>query len=109
MNKTSQDHQAIHFRIFEWPMSLLIGGLIGLVIALGIVFGHPRLHNLFEPTGIYLFLGGWVIILAGGFGVGINHIIDIPSPTKRQRLIRRYLIATGIILNVLACTFYTTI
>ena len=107
MAKILQTPESFFVRIYKWPISYFVGLLIGLLVIFGFLLLDTNLLTHLNPTGMYLFLGGWVLMIGASFGEGINKILDIPAPTKLQIWIRRGSIVVGITLSTVAWTFFT--
>ena len=108
MNNEKTAKNSWLLRIYEWPLSYLIGLSIGAAVALGFAAWESSLSVYLEPTGIFLFLGGWVILIGASFGTGMDKFIDLPPQTNIQKWILRSSIVIGIALHTIAWTFFTT-
>ena len=100
--------KSLLFRIYEWPLSYFVGLSIGTAVVLGFTALESSLNTYLEPTGIFLFLGGWVILIGSGFGTGMDKFIDLPPRTNIQKWVLRISIVLGIALNMVAWIFFTT-
>ena len=106
MNQTTQSRKSIFLRIYEWPISYVVGLLIGLTVTSGFALWDSTLERFLLPAGIYLFLGGWILLIGFAFGNSMDKIIGTQVPTRRERLIRRSSLVLGICLNAVAWTFF---
>lgn len=107
MNATEQKRKPLIFRFYEWPLSYFVGLLIGITVAIISSLLISDLSTHLEPTGLFLFFGGWVLLIASGFGQGLEKAFNIAPSTESQRWICRLSVAFGLILNVMAWTLYT--
>ncbi|MEZ5327927.1 MAG: hypothetical protein R3F19_23015 [Verrucomicrobiales bacterium] len=85
-----------------------MGLLFGLLITTTFAVFDTDLHIHLQPSGVYLFLSGWVMIVAAVVAEAVERF-NINSPlTKLSKRVRRISMIVGIAFNTVAWTFFGT-
>lgn len=106
MDEPKEQDKHLLIRIYDWPYLYFVGLLIGLTVVVGFWTWSSDLRDQFQPIGVILFLGGWMLIIGGGFGHGIEKVVARDTQTKLQKRIERISIGVGLVFNIIAITFY---